>query len=282
MPDAPPKSLYLATHDSDGRIKVEAELRQRAGLPSTFLDYRNLFGEYRINRKSALHSMRAADADPVLLTNGLLAASLGRGARLHRANAVAFESTPAKVYVGLEHGVEIEARQLVLATGYVMPDIVRATIQRAASSWAIATIPQPATLWSGGALIWEAHENYHYARTTHDGRIVFGGEDDGVVDQEQRDALTRTKVTKLKTALHELWPAGLLDLDYTWSGTFNTTTDGLPLIGRVPGFNNIFAAYGYGGNGVTFSYLAAYLIDLLVSGGISCLLDDFAIDRPAP
>ena len=31
----------------------------------------------------------------------------------------------------------------------------------------------------------------------------------------------------------------------------------LPLIGPVPGKNGIFAAYGYGGNGITFSYLAA-------------------------
>jgi len=94
--------------------------------------------------------------------------------------------------------------------------------------------------------------------------------------------LTDAKAKKLKEALHQLWPAGSLDLDYTWSGTFDTTADGLPLIGRVPGYSNIFAAYGYGGNGVTFSYLAAHLIERLIAGETSPLLDDFAIDRQTP
>ena len=34
---------------------------------------------------------------------------------------------------------EIEARSVVLATGYVMPDIVRSTVHEVSSSWAIAT-----------------------------------------------------------------------------------------------------------------------------------------------
>jgi glycine/D-amino acid oxidase-like deaminating enzyme len=66
------------------------------------------------------------------------------------------------------------------------------------------------------------------------------------------------------------------------AGTFDSTHDGLPLIGAVPGTKNLFAAYGYGGNGITFSYLAAELIGVLVAGHTSPLLDDFAIDRSAP
>ncbi len=56
----------------------------------------------------------------------------------------------------------------------------------------------------------------------------------------------------------------------------------MPLIGAVPGAKNLFAAYGYGGNGITFSYLAAELISALIAGHRSPLLDDFAIDPPAP
>ena len=35
------------------------------------------------------------------------------------------------------------------------------------------------------------------------------------------------------------------------------------------------AAYGYGGNGITFSYLAAHLIGDLIAGGTSPLLRRF-------
>ena len=83
----------------------------------------------------------------------------------------------------------------------------------------------------------------------------------------------------LKERLRALWPRTSSHVAFAWSGAFDTTRDGLPLIGAVPGSKNIFAAFGYGGNGITFSLLAAELIGSLLSGGSSPLLDDFAIDR---
>jgi glycine/D-amino acid oxidase-like deaminating enzyme len=53
----------------------------------------------------------------------------------------------------------------------------------------------------------------------------------------------------------------------------------LPLIGPVPGMKGVYAAYGYGGNGITFSFLAAQLIGGLIAGSTSPLLTDFALDR---
>jgi glycine/D-amino acid oxidase-like deaminating enzyme len=161
-----------------------------------------------------------------------------------------------------------------------MPDIVRAEIQRPASSWAIATAPQPQKLWPEGVMIWEAKDDYNYARTTTDGRIIFGGEDDqAIVKPDARDAATLEKSERLTKSLKSLWPSAETKIDYRWSGTFDTTDDGLPLIGNVPGFGNIYAAYGYGGNGITFSFLAAELIARRIAGGTSPLFDTFAIDR---
>ena len=62
----------------------------------------------------------------------------------------------------------------MLATGYVMPDIVHSTVQAVSSSWAIATAPQPQNIWKDGALIWEDSKDYLYARTTRAGRIIIG------------------------------------------------------------------------------------------------------------
>jgi len=83
----------------------------------------------------------------------------------------------------------------------------------------------------------------------------------------------------LTQKLAALWPRAQLDIEFRWAGTFDTTSDGLPLIGPVPGAPGIYAAYGYGGNGITFSYLAAQLIGDLIAGSRSPLLDDFALDR---
>jgi glycine/D-amino acid oxidase-like deaminating enzyme len=42
-------------------------------------------------------------------------------------------------------------------------------------------------------------------------------------------------------------------IECRWVCTFDSTHDGLPPIGAVPDVKNLFAAYDYGGNGITFS-----------------------------
>jgi glycine/D-amino acid oxidase-like deaminating enzyme len=276
----PKPSLFLATGENDRQLRQEFEIRRRVGLPVEYLDYKTLLSTFEIARAGAILSSGAADVDPVRLTHALLDLSRSRGAELFHANAVDFDGSGSRVFVRLDHGEEIEAQHVVLATGYVMPEIVSPTIHSVASSWAIATRPQPQNIWKGGALIWEDSEDYNYARTTVDGRIVFGGEDDeGIIKPNERDAAIPGKTAALGRKLRVLWPKASIDIEYRWAGTFDTTQDGLPLIGRVPGHSNIFAAYGYGGNGITFSCLAAELIAALIAGGNSPLLDDFAIDR---
>ena len=193
---------------------------------------------------------------------------------------MAFDAAGRSVGVTLDSGRQIEAKSVVLATGYVMPDIVRSSVHRISSSWAIATGPQPENIWRDGALIWEAKRDYHYARTTPAGRIILGGEDsDEIVEPEARDRLIPQKSRVLAERLAALWPRARTDIEYRWAGTFDTTSDGLPLIGPVPGAKGVYAAYGYGGNGITFSFLAAKLIGDLIAGATSPLLADFAIDR---
>jgi glycine/D-amino acid oxidase-like deaminating enzyme len=216
----PRLSLYLAVDNSPKLVQDEYALRGRADLPSRYLDHAVLLKRFGIARAGALLSGDAADADPVLLTRGLLDISLRRGARLLKANAVAFDSAGQSVTVGLESGLSIEARHAVLATGYVIPDIVKPTA-RPASSWAIATRRQPGHLWPEQALIWEASRNYHYARTTADGRIILGGKDDhALIEPEARNHATPAKVAALKDYLKTLWPQASDRVDFAWSGSF--------------------------------------------------------------
>ncbi len=273
-------SLYLATRDTDKELFEEHQLRQRAGLPGSFLDHRTLLDTFGIARAGAIVSAGAADADPTQLSRGFLRIAIARGARLFDDEAVGFDATSRAVCVQLESGCEIEARSVVLATGYVMPAIVQSTLHTVSSSWAIATKPQPQNIWKGGALIWEDSANYLYARATQAGRIIIGGEDsDQVTEPEARDRLIPEKARTLANKLTALWPVAHTETDFRWSGTFDRTSDGLPLIGPLPGMENIYGAYGYGGNGITFSFLAAQLIGGLIAGSSTPLLSDFALDR---
>jgi glycine/D-amino acid oxidase-like deaminating enzyme len=249
-------------------------------LPGDFLDHAMLLDVFGIARAGAIVSPGAADADPMQLARGLLGVAVSRGARLFEAEAIAFDAASRSVGVQLKNGRQIEARSVVLATGYVMPGIVQSTVQKVSSSWAIATTPQPQNVWKGAALIWEDSKDYLYARSTVTGRIIIGGEDsDEIVEPDDRDRVIPEKSRILANRLAALWPPAKIDIDFRWSGTFDTTTDGLPLIGPVPGSKRIYAAYGYGGNGITFSFLAAQLIGDLIAGSTSPLLDDFALDR---
>jgi glycine/D-amino acid oxidase-like deaminating enzyme len=258
----------------------EHALRRRANLPGAFLDHAMLLEHFDIARAGAIVSPNAADADPMQLAHGLLGVAVSRGARLFDAEATAFDAASRSVGVQLQDGHQIEARNVILATGYVMPKIIHSSIQTVSSSWAIATAPQPDNIWKDGALIWEDSKDYLYARTTVSGHIIIGGEDsDEIVDPEARDALIPEKSRILLEKLGALWPHANRDIAYRWAGTFDTTRDGLPLIGPVPGRKGIFAAYGYGGNGITFSYLAAQLIGELIAGETSPLIDDFALER---
>ena len=272
-------SLYLAAGSSKELLR-EHELRERAGLPGEFLDHGRLLDAFGISRAGAIVSPGAADADPMQLARGLLGIAIARGARLFEAEAVEFDSTARSVGVQLKNGRQIEARSVVLATGYVMPAIVQSTIHSVSSSWAIATTPQPQNTWKEGALIWEDSEDYLYARTTRAGRIIIGGEDsEEIIEPEARDGLIPEKSIVLARRLAALWPPASLDLGFRWAGTFDNTSDGLPLIGPVSGAKGIYAAYGYGGNGITFSFLAAQLIGDLIAGSTSELAADFALDR---
>jgi glycine/D-amino acid oxidase-like deaminating enzyme len=273
-------SLFLAAGSTGKDLLREHQLRERAGLPGHFLDHASLLDAFGMTRAAAIVSPGAADADPVQLARGLLRIAVARGARVFEGEAVEFDAAARSVGVQLENGRQIEARSVILATGYVMPAIIHSTVQAISSSWAIATAPQPQNIWKGGALIWEDSKDYLYARTTVAGRIIVGGEDsDEVIEPDARDRLIPEKSRLLAQKLAALWPAANAEIEYRWSGTFDTTSDGLPLIGPVPGASGIYAAYGYGGNGITFSFLAAQLIGDLIAGSTSQLVRDFALDR---
>ena len=71
------------------------------------------------------------------------------------------------------------------------------------------------------------------------------------------------------------------DIDSAWEGLFATTPDGLPYIGRHELYPSHLFALGYGGNGMTFGFLAAMMLLDAYRGRRTADLDLFAFDRDA-
>ncbi|MEI9863366.1 MAG: FAD-binding oxidoreductase [Limisphaerales bacterium] len=109
-------------------------------------------------------------------------------------------------------------------------------------------------------MIWETGSPYLYLRTTTENRIIVGGEDEDFVNPKKRDAMiagkTQTLVRKFKT----LFPEIKLEVAYSWAGTFGETKDGLAYIGKNRNLPHAYFALGYGGNGITYSLIAAEII----------------------
>jgi glycine/D-amino acid oxidase-like deaminating enzyme len=280
---APRHSLYLADEAGSADLEAEHALRREAGLPGELLSASELDRRFGMRRPGAILSSGSAEADPLCLAHSALAAAGERGALLVRDEALSYGWDRERVNVELAEGREIEAGHVILATGYDMPDFLAPPIHKVRSTWCFATAPgSPARIWRDRVLLWEAADPYLYARSTPAGRIIAGGEDEPTVDASTREAMSPAKVERLLAKMRRLWPEGDYAVEHRWSAAFGTTDDGLPLIGRVPGAPRLLAAYGYGGNGITFSFLASRMLAAMIAGESRPWFEDFAIDRDPP
>jgi glycine/D-amino acid oxidase-like deaminating enzyme len=255
-------SLYLAggVLDADALAR-EDEARRRAGLETTFLDAATLKELFGIERPAALRSYDNLEADPVVLAAGFLRAALGRGARLAwPVEIVDLDARPRSVSLRTREGHHIRCRYLVFATGYELPFGKLPRGHRVLSTWALATVPQKRRLWADCCFIWEASDPYLYMRSTRDGRVICGGEDEDFADEGKRDALIEQKTQSIRHKLGQLLPQLSTEVDYAWTGTFGASETGLPTLGQMPDLRNCWAVMGFGGNGITYSRIGAEII----------------------
>lgn len=154
--------------------------------------------------------------------------------------------------------------------------IVKERSLRISSTFVLATKPQRRNLWHSEAFIWEASDPYLYLRTTPDGRIICGREDENFSDEEKRNATLEMRISRLRAKLHRLLPWVDTVPEFTWSANFGTSSTGLPRIGRLPRHRNIYAAVGYGGKGTTCSRIAAELLSVELGGHADPDADLFA------
>jgi glycine/D-amino acid oxidase-like deaminating enzyme len=274
-------SLYLAGDRLDAvGLREERRLREAMEIETRFLEEGDL-ARLGFAGEGALISPGAAEADPVKLARGLLKTAVQRGAiTLSPASASVYHASLSGVRVETREGDSVSAGAMALANGYEMPDFVPAARHELVSTWALATASVPADGWPGHSLVWEASDPYLYMRATSDGRIVAGGEDGKFENAETREARTAEKVRAiLAKAVARRPDLEGLEPEFAWSGVFGATEDSLPMIGRIPGRPRSFAAFGYGGNGITFSAIAADVLAAGLEGRAHPGVALFAIDR---
>jgi glycine/D-amino acid oxidase-like deaminating enzyme len=263
------KSLYLASRPRDrGTLEEEYKARRRAGIEVDFLSSHDIGERFSFERPAALLSHLAGEVDAFRLAHKLIAQACRLGLEAYDRTFVAkLDPSGDGVELRTGDGHRIQARKVVFATGYETPRYLDQKIVKLTSTFALATAPVESFEGWGEdrCLIWETARPYFYARTTSDGRVIMGGADKPFATAHKQEKLISLQTRKLEGVFTPLFPAIPLEVDWRWGGTFGETKDGLPYIGTVPQFPHGYFALGYGGNGITFSYIAAgLLLDLFL------------------
>ena len=155
---------------------------------------------------------------------------------------------------------DVKARQIIYAT-HIPPGVNLLHFRCAPyRSYAVALELKDGAYPNG--LAYDMYDPYHYHRTqTIDGRLylIVGGEDHKTAHVKNTEAC----FNHLESYVRKYYNAE--KIAYKWSSQYFEPSDGLAYIGHLPGNpENVYVATGFGGNGITYSHIAAITLrDLL-------------------
>jgi glycine/D-amino acid oxidase-like deaminating enzyme len=275
-------SVYFATKNSEIKVlREEASARCVAGIEVDFLTAEEIGSLFSFTRPAAIRSQQAAQLDAHRFAHVLLHDCAARGARIFdRTTVTRIEPGKRDVLLRTDGGQTIRASRVVFATGYESQEFLSRKIVQLKSTFALAServrhFPG----WWKQCLIWETARPYLYLRTAADGRVLVGGEDLPHRDPGRRDRLVEPRTRRLEKRFREMFPEIALKVDYRWAGTFGETKDGLAYIGQIRQWPRCHFALGFGGNGITYSTIAADIICQALGGHRHADAHLFRFDR---
>ncbi|MDX3978871.1 FAD-binding oxidoreductase [Shinella sp.] len=275
------KTLFLAGDEYGSRaLRTEVDARHAAGIEADYLDTAALRDGFSIDRTGAIFSDISASANPAQMAAGILRAAVSRGVEVVSPLEITdVRSTTQDVFLATADGKIISAGHAVFCSGYEFLEAVAHKDHAIISTWAIATPPATDLPgWLKDCIVWEGADPYLYLRRSRDGRLIAGGEDEEDEEAFASPQKLKNKAKTIRKKAETLLGFSLPEPEYSWAAPFGTTRTGLPLIGRVPGMDNVFAVMGFGGNGITFSQIAAEIVSSQIAGHGDADADLFALN----
>ncbi|NBL65841.1 FAD-dependent oxidoreductase [Flavobacterium sp. NST-5] len=258
------KSLFFAAYKKDvSMLEKEFKARKEAGFDVEFLTEKDIEKQFNIKAPAAILSSLAAETNAYAFSHKLLQYN---GESKHanifdRSPVVDIKTKHSGIDAKTENGFTIKAKKIVYATGYEVVDFIDKKVVDLLSTYAVVSEQfNERKFWKDDVLIWNTADPYLYLRTTPDNRILIGGRDEDFQNPKKRDALLEKKAEGLVNDFKKLFPDIPFKKEFSWTGTFGATKDGLPYIGSYKPLPNSYFALGFGGNGITFSTIAAEMI----------------------
>ncbi|TGD59929.1 FAD-binding oxidoreductase [Flavobacterium humi] len=265
------KSLYYAAYKKDILfLKEEYAARKKAGFDVRYLEEKDILKTFGFSSAGAILSNHGAQTNAYGLTHKLLQYKKDKKGALgvyDRTPVIRISHTAEGVVLETEQGYILKAKKLVYATGYESVDFIAEKIVDLKSTYAVISEQyETKTFWKDNVMLWNTADPYLYMRTTPDGRILIGGRDEDFYNPGRRDKLIGKKARQLSGDFRKLFPDISFKQEFSWTGTFGATKDGLPYIGEYSKLPNSYFALGFGGNGITFSLIAAEIITDMILG----------------
>jgi glycine/D-amino acid oxidase-like deaminating enzyme len=276
---------YTLEQESAARIRREHESRRRAGLQGTWLDRAALRKATGIEGAAAIRTHGNAQLDPYKACLGLLRAAEACGARTFERSPVRRIDAERTHVTVTSTQAKVRASHVVVATGYATAEFKPLLARfRMMNTYVVATEPLSlatrAELGLSDVMLWDTERPYHYARWTEDNRLLLGGADRPLVTGNERHRAFAEGVAAVRQYFNSVFPAlRQVKADHAWEGLFAQTPDGLPYIGPHRRYPRHLFALGYGGNGMTFGFLASKLLLERLNGLPSRDQDLFAFGR---
>jgi glycine/D-amino acid oxidase-like deaminating enzyme len=260
-------SIYYALDDgSEAKLRDEHRRRRKAGIGGRWLGRRALADQTGIDGAAGIRTTGNAQVDPYEACIGFLRAAARRGALI-------FDRSPAHRIVHARDHVtvvtprgSVRADHVIIATGYATPSFKPLAGRfRMLNTYVVTTRrltpSERRRVGLDAVMLWDTERPYHYARWTDDHRLMLGGADRRLVAGRRRAPALRECAQTVVDYFTTLYPslAGI-ESEFAWEGLFAMTPDSLPYIGPHRRYPRHLFALGYGGNGMTFGFLASSLL----------------------
>jgi glycine/D-amino acid oxidase-like deaminating enzyme len=275
-------SVFIANDEKDAAwLATEFEHRKRIGLNVEWLTKAKLKRNYGAKGEGAILSESGASTDVYQLVHCLLEyASKNQGLNVFDHTALLKVHYNKNTCIAeVEGNYQITTKKILYATGYESQDMLKDKVVDLISTYAFVSEPIKIPQHIKNTMFWDTEDPYLYMRSTHDNRILVGGEDEQFKNPERRDQLIEKKEEKLLKKITQKFEGLRLIPDYSWAGTFGITKDALPYIGEHPDFPNSYFVLAFGGNGITFSVMGMQILSDAMAGKHNKFLEYFRFKR---
>jgi glycine/D-amino acid oxidase-like deaminating enzyme len=263
-------SLYFSEHLSQRNfMQKECLVRQKAGFDVAFLSKEEIHQQYGLEAAWAILSQQGAAIDAYKLTHHIFQYAQPKGLQVFdRTKVTGIDYKDNRCIVTTAEGHTIKAAHIVNATGFEVVNFIKKGIVDFYCTYAVISehTDNKEALWKDRVMMWNTEDPYLYMRLTTDNRVIVGGRDERFSNSITRETYLTKKANLLQEDFKKLFKDISFKREFAWSGTFGKTKDSLPYIGTYAATPNTYYALGFGGNGITFSVVAAQIITDILKG----------------